>query len=468
MAIRLEFLGAAQNVTGSRYLVEAGGVRLLVDCGLYHERALLGRNWAPFPVPARTIDAVLLTHAHLDHCGLLPRLCREGFRGRIHCTGATAEIARFVLEDAGGIQEEDARLKQERHRREGRQGRYPEAPLYTAADAVACGGQFSPVRYGQAVPLGEGVQAVFVNVGHILGAASVRLTVGQGPAARTIAFSGDVGRWGVPILQDPAVLEQADYVLVESTYGDRVHPSETDSQEELARVVNATREAGGNVVIPTFALERSQDVLYFLNALRLAGRIPHLLTFLDSPMAISVTEVFRRHPELYDAEMSDLVRRHTSLFDLPGLRMTRATEESKAINHIRGTAIIMAGSGMCTGGRIKHHLEHNIARPESTILFVGYQAAGTLGRAIAEGAREVRIHGQTYPVRAKVARIEGFSAHADRDELLRWLSGMKAPPRQAFVVHGEPDTARHFADLVHERMQWRTTVPAYGDEALLD
>ena len=468
MDIKLKFLGAAGNVTGSRHLLEANGARLLVDCGLVQERALQDRNWDAFPVPAGSIGAVLLTHAHLDHCGLLPKLVREGFRGRIYCTTATAEIARVVLEDSASIQEEDARFKQLRHAREGRRGPYPERPLYTLEDAKACLARLTPVRLGKPVPLGDGVEATFHGVGHILGASFIRVSVRQGGEERIIVFSGDVGRWNVPLLQDPVVPDRADYVLVESTYGDATHPSEADAADRLAQVVNETRQAGGNVVIPSFAIERSQDILYYLNELLLANRIPHLVTFLDSPMAINVNDVFKRHPELYDEAMTALVRRDHSPFELPGLRVTRTTEESKAINHIRGTAIILAGSGMCTGGRIKHHLDHNITRPESTILFVGYQAAGTLGRMIVEGAREVRIHGQMLPVRARVVQLQGFSAHADRDELLRWLSGVRTSPRRVFVVHGEPATAASFAALVGERLGWPTAVPHYGEEVVLD
>ena len=468
MEIKLTFLGAARNVTGSRYLLEAGGTRLLVDCGLYQERDLQGRNWDPFPVPPGSVSALLVTHAHLDHCGLAPRLCRQGFRGPIHSTGATAEIARFILEDSARLQEEDARQKQERHAREGRRGRYPEVPLYTTQDAIACQDQFSPVRYGQAIALGHGIEATFLNAGHVLGAASIRVVLRPGAEERAIVFSGDVGRWNVPFLEDPTVVDRADYMLVESTYGDSIHPGEAEAVDRLAQAVNSTYEAGGNIVIPVFALERSQDILYHLNTLLRANRIPHLMTFLDSPMAINVNEVFQRHPELYDAEMTALVRRHRSPFDLPGLHVTRTTDESKAINHLRGTAILMAGSGMCTGGRIKHHLEHNIARPESTILFVGYQAAGTLGREIVDGAKEVRIHGRTYPVRAKVVQLSGFSAHADRDELLRWLSGARTPPRKTFVVHGEPETAAHFAEFVRGKLAWDVSVPAYQEEQVLD
>ncbi len=468
MDIKIRFLGAAQNVTGSRYLLEANGTRLLIDCGLYQERDLRSRNWDPFPVDPKDIDAVLLTHAHLDHCGYFPKLFRDGFRGKLYCTRATAEIARIILEDSAYLQESDAKFKQKRHKREGRRGRHPEIPLYTVEDAKACVKRFSPVRYRKPVELANGVEATFYNVGHILGAAFIRVTVSENGASRSIIFSGDVGRRDMPILKDPTVPESADYLLVESTYGDRVHPNKVDIEDRLAEVINKTHEAGGNVVIPTFALERSQDVLYHLNELYLQKRIPPLMSFLDSPMAISVTEVFERHPELHDEEMSDRVNQNRSLFELPGLKMTRATEESKAINRIRGTVLILAGSGMCTGGRIKHHLAHNIVRPESTILLVGYQANGTLGRHILNRPKEVRIHGKTLPIRARVEQMGGLSAHADREDLTRWLSGLKEPPRETFVIHGEPKSAQSFADLLKTKKGWNASVPAYDDERVLD
>ena len=468
MPIKVKFLGADQNVTGSRHLLEVDGTRILVDCGLYQERELEARNWDPFPAPPESIGAVLLTHAHLDHCGLLPKLVREGFAGRIYATAATAEIARYVLEDSARIQEEDAKFKQERNAREGRQGEPAAAPLYTVEETQACLAHLAPVAAGAAVGLGQGIEATFHTAGHILGASFIRVAVQSGGTERVILFSGDVGRWNVPFLEDPAVPGRADYVLVESTYGDSLHPSEAESVGRLSDAVNAARTAGGNVVIPTFALERSQDILYHLNELLLAGKIPHLPIYLDSPMAINVDEVFKRHPELYDAPMMDLVRRHRSPFDMPGLQVTRTQEQSKTVNQIRGTVIIMAGSGMCTGGRIKHHLAHNLPRAESVVLFVGYQAAGTLGRQILDGAREVRIHDETVPVRAKVVPLSGFSAHADRDELLRWLSGIPSPPRRTFVVHGEAATARHFADTLGQKTGWQVTVPAYGDEVVLE
>ena len=468
MSTALAFHGAAQNVTGSRYLVEANGSRVLVDCGLYQERDLRERNWDPFPVPPESIDAVVLTHAHLDHCGLLPKLVHEGFSGKIHCTSATADIARIVLLDAAHLQEEDAELKKRRHKRDGRTGAHPAAPLYTTDDAQAALPHLTVAPYGKPVPVAPGIEATYHEVGHILGATAVTVQVTEGSASRKVLFSGDVGRWGVPIVRDPAVITEADYVVVESTYGDRLHKPAESIPDNLAEIINSTREAGGNVIIPSFAVERTQELLFHLSELLHEDRIPHLRVFVDSPMAVRVTEVFRRHRELFDEEARRLLEEGRHPCDFPGLTMSRSVHESKSINHIRGTAIIIAGSGMCTGGRIKHHLVQNISRPESTVLFVGYQARGTLGRIVLEGAREVRILGGTHPVRARVSKINGFSAHADRDELLRWLSGIESAPRRVFVTHGEPEAAKSFAALVAERRGWHTSIPSYGDRVVLD
>ena len=468
MQIRLSFLGAAQNVTGSRYLLEANGVRFLVDCGLYQERELRHRNWEPFSIPPETIDALLLTHAHLDHCGLLPKLVKGGFQGKVYCTAATSEISQIVLLDSAHIQEEDAEFKRNRHKREGRKGPYPEIPLYTTDDARDTLPLLSPVRYEEPVRIGDGVEATFYDAGHILGSSMIKVKVKQNEEERSILFSGDVGRWDKPILCDPTLFDEADYVLVESTYGDRLHKDQGNIDEMLSQIINSTEKAGGNIVIPSFAVERSQELLYHLNNLLMEDRIPHLMVFLDSPMAIGVTEVFEHHPELFDEEMMELIRRRESPFDLPGLKITRTAEESKAINHIRGTVIIIAGSGMCTGGRVKHHLVNEIWRPESAILFVGYQAFGTLGRQIVDGAKEVRILGRMYPVRARVVQINGFSAHADKDELFRWVSGIGKPPRYLFVTHGEADAAHHFANFLREKKGWQVSVPSYREEVILD
>jgi len=468
MRVRLKFLGAAQNVTGSRHLLEANGARIMIDCGLYQERQFQERNWDAFPTAPNSINAVLLTHAHLDHCGLLPKLAREGFNGPIYCTSATAEIARIILLDSAHIQQEDAEHKRKRHERQGRKGPYPEVPLYTTEDAEACFPLFEPVEYRQAVQLGDGVEATFYDAGHVLGSAIIRTKVRQKGKELIIIFSGDIGRPDRPIVCDPTVFDAADYVLIESTYGDRVHHGPQDTKKTIGELINSTRQAGGNIIVPSFALERAQDVLYYVNELLQNNDIEALRIFLDSPMASRITRVFERHKEMFDKEMTELVRRHNSPFEIKGLELAGTSEESKAINEIKGTIMVIAGSGMCTGGRIKYHLINNITRPESTIMFVGYQAVGTLGRSIVDGARQVRILGNKYPVKARIASIGGFSAHADRNELLNWLKGLRVPPRGVFVVHGEADSSKSFGELVTQTTGWKVTVPAYQDEVVLD
>jgi metallo-beta-lactamase family protein len=468
LKVRLNFIGAAQNVTGSSFLLESNNTRILVDCGLYQERKLVSRNWEPFPVDPASIDAVLLTHAHLDHCGLLPKLVRDGFRGNIYCTEATAEITQIILIDSARLQEEDAQFKKMRHEREGRKGPFPEIPLYTVDDAKATFSLFSPVKYKEPLPIGKSIKATFCDAGHVLGSSMIKIEVNQDGERRTIIFSGDVGRWNKPILQDPTFIDDVDYMLVESTYGDRVHKDVADISERLTEVINSTRRAGGNIVVPSFALERSQEILYYMNQLLIENRIPHLMVFLDSPMAISITEVFKRHSELYDKEMTQLVLRNKSPFEFPNLVMTQNTEESKAINHIKGTVMVIAGSGMCTGGRIKHHLVANISKKESTILFVGYQAVGTLGRHIIDGAKKVRILGNYHPVKARIEQIHGFSSHADRNELYNWLSKLKRAPRSVFIVHGEERSTISFSSFVKEKTNWNVIIPRYGEEFTLE
>jgi metallo-beta-lactamase family protein len=324
------------------------------------------------------------------------------------------------------------------------------------------------VKYEEPTQVGDGVKATFYDAGHVLGSSMIRVEVRHNGEVKTLLFSGDVGRWDRPILRDPTVFDEADYILVESTYGDRLHEDQKGAGEILSDVINSTTKAGGNIVIPSFALERSQEILYWLNKLLSEDRIPHLMVFVDSPMATSVTEVFGRYIDLLDEEMSELFRQNKSPFDFPGLKMVRTADESKAINRITGTIVIIAGSGMCTGGRIKHHLVSNISRPESTILFVGYQAVGTLGRQIVEGCKQVRILGRMYPVSARIVQMNGLSAHADRDELFRWLSGLRTPPLHLFVTHGEPNVSHYFANSLRERTGWDISVPKYKDDVILD
>jgi metallo-beta-lactamase family protein len=468
MELKLSFLGAARNVTGSRHYLQANGTDIMVDCGLYQERQFADRNWDAFPKPANSIDALLLTHAHLDHCGLIPKLVKEGFKGRIYCTSATAEIAKIILLDAGKLQEEDASYKKKRHMKEGKITSRPVVPLYTKEDAEACFDLFTPVPYRKVVPLGDGIEATFYDAGHVLGSSIIRVKVRNADDERIIIFSGDIGRSDSPMVCDPTVFDKADYVLIESTYGDRVHGPQEDVQGLIGQAINETCKAGGRLMVPSFALERSQELLYYINQLQIDGVIPTLKIFLDSPMASRITEVFRRHSEIFDPEMKQLIRQHHSPLNLSNLHLAGSSRESKAINDIKGPVIIIAGSGMCTGGRIKHHLANGISNPANTLMFVGYQAAGTLGRRLVEGEKEIRILGQMYPVNAKVTRIHGFSAHADRDELLGWLKALKAPPRKVFVVHGETKSAQAFGKYAAEQTGWDVVVPEYQDEITLD
>ena len=462
MDINLSFMGAARGVTGSRYLVEANNLKLLVDCGLYQEREFLHRNWEPFRCSPAELHAVLLTHAHLDHSGLLPKLVNEGFRGRVICTPATADITKIMLIDSAHLQEEDAAYKKKRHNREGREGQYPAIPLYTVADAEASLRLFTPVEYNKPAIIANGIEATFHDAGHVLGSSMIKLVISQGGEKRSIVFSGDIGRWDRPFLHDPDVFRKTDYIVMESTYGDRQHEGTEEIGDELVEIVKTAFAAGGNIIVPSFALQRSQEILYYLNNLLMENRVPALTVYLDSPMAIKITKVFKRYAEQFDDEMKDLIRQHRSPFDFPGLKFVETVEESKALNEIKGTVMIIAGSGMCTGGRIKHHLVNNISRPECTILFVGYQAEGTLGRQILDGAKSVRIHGQPRSVLARIIQIQGFSAHADREELLKWLSKLSAEPKLIFITHGEARAAESFKAFLKEKTGYKVTVPTYG------
>ncbi len=465
MGVKLTFLGAAQNVTGSCYLVETDSSRVLIDCGMYQERDFKRRNWEPFLFQPASLDAVLLTHAHVDHCGLIPKLVKDGFKGRIYCTEATADIVQIVLLDSARIQREDAEHKRKRHEREGRKGPYPEVPLYTVEDVESSFTLLESAKYGNVINVSSSIDVIFHDAGHILGSSSVELIIKQGNEQRSLLFSGDIGRWDTPLLCDPSVPDHAGYIVVESTYGNRDHKDNSHIDDTLEKIINETHKTKGKIIIPSFAIERTQELLYRLNGLLASDRIAHLPVFLDSPMAVRVTEVFRRHPELFDEETLALIRKGDHPCDFPGLEMCRTVDESKAINKFDGPAIVIAGSGMCTGGRIKHHLANHIDNPDNVILFVGYQAIGTLGRIILEGADEVRLYGKKRPVRARVEKINGFSAHADRNELLRWLSGLKNVPDHVFVTHGEPDSANAFAGQIGSEKGWNVSVPSYRDTA---
>ena len=466
--MKLKFLGAAQNVTGSSHLIEANDLRVMVDCGYYQERNLKERNWAPFAVEPSSVDAVVLTHAHLDHCGLLPKFVREGFDGPIYCTDVTAAIAEIVLRDSAKIQAEDVAYKKKRHKKQGRTSKYPYEPLYRMEDVDRVIPLFQALPYRKSRKIGNGVNLTLHDAGHILGSSSVMFEINRHGTTRRLVFSGDVGRWDSPILRDPDVFEDADYVCIESTYGNRDHKDNSTIPATLARVINAAYRAGGNVIIPSFAIERTQELLYRLSILEGEGRIPKVPVVVDSPMASKVTEVFKKHEELFDEETTALIAEGRHPCDFSGLQTTHTVEESKAVNKRSGTSIIIAGSGMCTGGRIKHHIYNNIDRPESVILFVGYQARGTLGRQLLEGADRVRLFGEECQVLSRIEKVNGMSAHADRRELLEWLRRIKRGPRKVFVIHGEEEATEAFAKYVHDHLGVESHVAKYREEVELD
>ncbi len=466
--VKLQFLGATRQVTGSRYYVEADGARVLIDCGMFQEREHQSRNWAPSPVRVRDLDALFLTHAHLDHCGLSPRLVQEGFRSPIVTTSASADLVELILRDSAEIQAEDAAFKKKRHRKEGRRGAHPEKPLYTLKDVERTLPLLKTVDYGGAVQINDHLSAMFHDAGHILGSAMIELRLTDNGRPRRVLFSGDIGQWGRPIVRDPTVFADADFVVMESTYGNRNHEAAGDAESQLAAVIHRTVEQGGKVIVPIFAIERAQEIVYHLSRLRALERIPLLPVFLDSPMAADVTEVFRRHRELFDLEAWEVIDSGAWPLNFPGLKMVRTPQQSKEINRQKGPAIIMATSGMCNAGRIKHHLARYITHAENTLLFVGYQAHGTLGRQILDGSPEVRIHGRMHPVRAAVSQIHGVSGHADRSGLLRWLSYFQNPPEHLFLTHGEEEESLALAAHIREKMGWNVTVPEYQEVVELD
>ncbi|MFQ5490465.1 MAG: MBL fold metallo-hydrolase RNA specificity domain-containing protein [Phycisphaerae bacterium] len=459
--MKLTFLGAAQQVTGSCYLLEAAGLRVVIDCGMYQEREYLGRNWAPFPVPPGKIDHFLLTHAHLDHCGLIPKLVGEGLKCPIMTTAASRDLAEIVLRDAGQIQEEDAAYKRRRHQKEGRPGPHKEVPLYTAQDVKKTMPLFRRVQYRQQIDLSDDVRVIFHDAGHILGSAMLEISVRENGQERTIVFSGDIGQVGKPLIHDPARLARADFVVMESTYGGRRHNSDGDVETGMAEVINHVEGCGGNLIIPTFAVERAQELVYHIGNLVRAERIPAIKTYLDSPMAVDVTAVFRRHRECLDTQAVDVLLSGNRLFKYAGLTLVRDSNDSRAINKIKESCIIMAGSGMCTSGRIKHHLVRNVWRAECTILFVGYQAHGTLGRQLVDGNPHVRIHGKDHQVRARIVELGGLSGHADHDGLTGWLEAFEEVPRRIFLTHGELDAAEALAKDIRERIGWPVEIPEY-------
>jgi metallo-beta-lactamase family protein len=445
----ITFLGAAETVTGSRFLVESAGRRVLVDCGLFQGvKRLRELNWMRFPVDPASIDAVVLTHAHIDHTGYVPALVRDGFRGGIWCTPGTAELARIMLLDSAHLQEEDARVANRRHSSR----HHPALPLYTTDDALRSLELLHPVPFGRPFHPVPELACSFSPVGHILGAAAVRVDDGR----TSIAFTGDVGRPVDPIMLPPAPLPAADHLVTESTYGDRRHPG-SDPAEDLAEVITRTIGRGGSMLVPVFAVGRAQAVLHLLSGLRESGRIPDVPTYLNSPMAIDATEVFVRFAGEHRLDAQECRRM------CEDVTFVRTTEDSKRLTAMRGPMIVLAASGMISGGRVLHHVEALAPDPRNTILLTGFQAAGTRGDAIARGAREVKLYGAWVPVHAEIAHLDSLSAHADADELLDWLRSTPQAPRAVSIVHGEPVAADTLRRRLKDELDWDGCVPAYGE-----
>lgn len=477
--MKLTFLGAAREVTGSSYLVEADGVRFLVDCGMFQGgRETRAKNHRAFSFDPRSIDFVILTHAHIDHSGLLPRLVALGFQGGVHATRATCDLLAVMLPDSAHIQEKEAeyqnldRFRRGMSRREAgskQAAQRDTAPLYTVAQAQASLKRLNPVDYDLEIAPHPQVRCTFRDAGHILGSAIVEVWVGEGPRRRKIVFSGDLGQPARPLLRDPTPIHDADYLLVESTYGDRDHKSLEATQDELVEAIcNTIEKKGGNVVIPAFAVGRTQDMLYLLADLTRQGRLPKLSVFVDSPMATAATEITYKHMALLDDETHELMGRHGGAQYFRKLEFVEDVEESKALDRITGGAVIISASGMCEAGRIKFHLRANLPRRESTVLITGFQAAGTFGRRLVDGARRVRLLGEDIPVRADLYTLGGLSAHADRSALLGWLGHFRSQPRRVFVVHGEDEVANGFALALQKQFGWDAQAPAPGQSVILD
>jgi metallo-beta-lactamase family protein len=484
VSLSLTFLGAARTVTGSKYLLDTGQARILIDAGLFQGlKELRERNWNDLPVPADSLDAIVLTHAHLDHCGYLPRVVMQGFRGRVFCTAGTQDLCRIVLPDSGRIQEEDA-ANANRH---GFSKHAPALPLYGEADAFRAVSLLQPVGYERAMPVAEGIEVDFLSAGHLLGSAYARVRTN----GLTILFGGDLGRYDRPILPDPVSVAKADYLLVESTYGNRVHEQD-DRAEHLASVIKSTAERGGKLIIPAFAIGRVEELLYWIGLLENEKRIPVLPVFLDSPMAMEALARYSERLNELDPDLEPEKRdekaphddtahqpapkrreqaageRKASAFATARFRTIQSAAESKNLTQSRMPAIVISSSGMATGGRVLHHLKDALPDVKNTVLLAGFQAAGTRGRQLIDGARTVKIHGQDIPVNAHVDQIESMSAHADSAEILRWLGGFTRPPKTTFLVHGEPVAMDALARSIRAKLGWNVHMPQLGEVVTLE
>jgi metallo-beta-lactamase family protein len=456
--MKIRFLGGARTVTGTCFHLQMPRYQMLMDCGMIQGTDNGDMNRESFAFHPSQIEYLFLTHAHIDHTGRVPKLVKDGFRGTIVTSSATADLVELMLYDSAHIQETDAELMT---RKALRAGQGPVSPLYTVEDVKKVLPLFKRVPYGKMGHAGKGIKYRFLDAGHILGSGSLELWFQEGPREKKILFSGDIGKKGNPIIQDPEKHTEADYVVMESTYGNRLHKGMEETINELLEAITLTFKKGGNVIIPAFAIGRTQDILYVLNRLVREGRLRPVNVYIDSPLAKKATKTYLAHPECYDEEAKRLLE-DWDKEDTLRLRFTSTVEESMALNRIKSHAVIIAGSGMCEGGRIRHHLKHNLWRSECSIIFTGFQAQGTLGRRIVDRAKSVRIFGEDIAVKARIYTLGGFSAHADRKELLEWLSAFRNRP-VVFVVHGEEETSLAFSEAVKERYGFTTYVPAKGE-----
>ncbi len=459
----LQFLGAAGGVTGSKFLFSHGGEQVLIDCGLFQGlKELRLKNWAPVPIDVARLRAVILTHAHIDHSGYLPRIVAKGYKGPVFATPATCDLLHVMLPDAAHLQEEEARYAN----RKGYSKHAPALPLYTVEDANRSLRLLRPMRVGEAVEVAKGIFAEFGRVGHILGAGCARLFFEVNGRKKTFLDSGDLGRYDRPILKDPEPAGHADWLLIESTYGNRIHP--TDSELELRDLIKEVAQQRGCLLIPAFAIGRTQDLIYTIRKMENEGEIPSIPVHIDSPMGIEATEIYSRHTEEHDFEMARLTNHERNPIRSRQMVVDRTPEESKSINNIKGPLIIISASGMATGGRVLHHLKHRLPNPDTTVLLAGYQAEGTRGRSLQDGAKEIKMLGELVPVHAKVKVLDGFSAHADQGEILRWLGTFPKPPRMTYIVHGEPAAANGLAEVMRERLKWPVEIAKFNQKVSLE
>ncbi len=470
--MKISFLGATKIVTGSNFLIETKSTKFLIDCGLFQgSKPITRMNYQPFSFNPEEIDFMILSHAHIDHSGRIPKLMKEGFRGNIYSTKATADLCSIMLPDSGYIQEMENEWDNRKRKRSGRELR---KPLYTVKEAEKSLRYFNPVLYGQKIELNEEVVLRFRDAGHILGSAIVELWIKEDDKETKLVFSGDLGRRDRPILRDPYLIDEADYLIVESTYGNKLHgPSEYDDQK-LISIINNTIKRGGNVVIPSFAIERAQDIIYELNKyyteyIKTEDQdFLNVPVYVDSPLTVSATEIFLRNPDCFDEGALKLVDIGNNPLDFRNLKFTRSVEESKRINFSKESKVIISASGMCTAGRIKHHLKHNLWRKESSVVFVGYQANGTLGRRIKDGEKVVKIFGEEIQVNAEIHSLEGFSGHADKEGIIRWIKSFKNKPKKIFVVHGEEEATEEISRKIEEELKIKTHIPELGETLAIE